>query len=650
MSSHPQSASALASAQQCIRSRCCHPLGSFIGFPPAEVEQSIPARFEQQVRQYPSYIAVKTRHHTLTYAELNQAANLVAHAILERCQSAAAPIALLFEHGAPFVSASLGVMKAGKIQVPLESTLPQARLSYMLEQSQAAVLVTNSANLALARELGAPAVLNIDELDGCSGSANPEQRVPPDAEVAIAYTSGSTGQPKGIVWNHRGLLHAVMRHTNVSRMCRHDRLVMFRIGLRGYLYALLNGAAFYPVDLRREEPLDIAHWLIQEEITVYRTAVSTFRSLANTLSGAEKFPHLRLILLLGEPVYHTDVALYRQHFAPGCLFASTLGCSEFDDYAYFFVDQDSPLASGIVPGGYPIDNTEILLLDDSGQPVGVDQIGEIAIRSRYNAVGYWRRADLTQAAFLPDPTGGDACLYRTGDLGRRGSDGCLWHLGRKDFQVKIRGHRVEVAEVETALLEVAGVQEAVVVGREDTPGDKRLVAYCILAGPHIPTVSELRRSIGNKLPDYMVPSTYIRLETLPRTATGKVDRGALPPPDHIRPVLDTPFVAPRTPVEERLVGIWTEVLGLDRVGVHDSFLDLGGDSLLATQVTSRVLVQLQVRLPLQALLAAPTVAEMAEVIVQSQASKLEASELNQILAELEAVSEDTQSFLTPPSA
>jgi len=285
-----------------------------------------------------------------------------------------------------------------------------------------------------------------------------------------------------------------------------------------------------------------------------------------------------------------------------------------------------------------------------------EKIGEIAIRSRYGAAGYWRRPDLTQAAFLPDPAGGDERIYRTGDLGRMRSDGCLFHLGRKDFQVKIRGYRVEVAEVETALLELDTVKEAVVVGHEDKRGDpsaplragpsaalrtgKRLVAYIIPAGPRAPTVSELRRLLANKLPDYMVPSAFVMVDRMPLTATGKVDRRALPPPDDTRPALDSPFVAPRTPVEERLAGIWAEVLGLDRVGVHDNFLELGGDSLLATRVISRVLPQFQVKLPLRDLLEASTVAEMGEVIVQNHADKVDKQTLQRILVELEGLSEE----------
>jgi amino acid adenylation domain-containing protein len=616
--------------QRAIRGKCFHPMGTFIEFKQEELDQSISDRFEQQVARYPERIAVRSTRHTLTYDELNRAANRVAHAILDQRDVGQQPITVLFEQGAPFVIASLGVLKAGKIQVSLESGFPQARLRYVLEQSNAAMLVTDNANLPLARQLGDIPLVNIDEI-GRFPAGNPGVSVRPDAFAAIAYTSGSTGEPKGIVWNHRGVLHAVMRHTNMSHICADDRMVMFRASLRACLYALLNGATYYPVALRSEEEPALAEWLIEEKITVYRAAVSAFRSFASTLTAVKEFPHLRLILLFGEPIYHTDIALYRRHLAQASILAGSLGCLEFDDYAYYFVDRTAPLPDDVVPGGYPIADAEILLLDDSGRPVGPDQIGEIAISSRYNPVGYWERPDLTGAALLRQAGREDERVYLTGDLGRRRSDGCLFHHGRKDFQVKIRGYRVELTEIETALLDIDGVKAAVVVGWEDVPGNKRLVAYIVPAGAHIPAVAELRRVLGDKLPDYMLPSTFITLDALPLTATGKVDRRALPSPDRTRQALQTAFVAPRTPLEEKLAQLWAGVLGLDGVGVHDSFLDLGGDSLLATQVVSRVLVQFHVRLSLRVLFDAPTVADMAALLVESPTDK----DYYPIVAELE---------------
>ena len=605
--------------QRAIRERCFHPTGTFINFRREDIDQSICDRFEQQAERYPHHVAVRSRLHALTYDELNRRANRVARAILAQPDSAQQPIALLFEHGAPFVVASIAVLKAGKVQVPLESGFPQARLRYVLEQSHAAMLVTDSVNLPLARQLGDIPLINIDEIGDGFADGNPGVSIQPEACAAIAYTSGSTGAPKGIVWSQRGMLHAVRRHTSMFRICADDRMVMFRASLRPCLYALLNGATYYPVALRDEAVLGLAEWLIEEKITIYRAAVSAFRSFAGTLDAGHAFPHLRLILLFGEQMYRADAELYRRHFAQASILAGSLGCLEFDDYAYYFVDRAIPPHGDVVPAGYPVADADVVLLDDGGHPVARDRIGEIAIRSRYNPIGYWQNASLAPIASPRQGGSGNETTYLTGDLGRRSPDGCLFHHGRKDFQVKIRGYRVELTEIEAALLDIDGVKAAVAAGWEDETGNKRLVAYIVPAGAHMPAAAELRRVLGDSLPDYMVPSAFVELDALPLTATGKVDRRALPSPGRARPALKSVFVAPRTTVEEKLARLWAGVLDLDRVGVHDGFLDLGGDSLMATQVVSRVLAMFHVPVSLRALFDAPTVADMAALVVDLEA-------------------------------
>ena len=265
-----------------------------------------------------------------------------------------------------------------------------------------------------------------------------------------------------------------------------------------------------------------------------------------------------------------------------------------------------------MPVGYPIEDREVLLLDAAGRPVPSGEPGEIVLRSRYLALGYWRRPDLSREAFTPDPADGALRRYRTGDLGVVTPDGCLTHLGRQDFQVKIRGHRVETAEVELALLELDGVQEAVVTAREGRGGEQELIAYVVPAGAP-PAPDALRAELGSRLPDYMVPAAFVTLPALPLTDTGKVDLRALPAPGRLRP-LPLPPAAPATPAEEALAAIWREVLDLDEIGVHDDFLELGGNSLLATQVLARVQQLFGTHLPPSALLGAGTIAEMAGLL------------------------------------
>jgi acyl carrier protein len=293
---------------------------------------------------------------------------------------------------------------------------------------------------------------------------------------------------------------------------------------------------------------------------------------------------------------------------------------------------------------------EIVLLDDERKIVECDNVGEIAVRSRYLATGYWQRADLTEAKFIPDPDGGDARLYLTGDLGRMGQDGCLELLGRKDFMVKIRGYRVELAEIERSLVALDTIVDAIVVARVKQTGDTQLVAYVVPAD-QIPTVSALRRALAKNLPDYMIPSIYVLLDALPLTPNGKVDRRALPEPGNGRPELGTPHVLPRTPIEAELAKVWAEALSLDQVGVYDNFFDLGGHSLSATRVVAKVVKKFQLEIPLQSLFSAPTVAEMAALIETHQGKKVGDRDLERMLAELESLSEqETKRLLDEANA
>jgi acyl-coenzyme A synthetase/AMP-(fatty) acid ligase/acyl carrier protein len=653
-------------AQEALRASCMHPSGVFDSFPEDGIEQSVAARFAQIARRYPERLAVKTGTHKYTYGRLNRAANRIAHAILDLNIEPGRPVGLLFDQGAPFIASSLGLLKAGRIQVPLDRWFPKARLQYMIEQSGAAVILADNENVALARELsdreknskahrraaeraeesffkntdfqtcyplrslrtprlggevfafflgtGSVAVFDFETMLLERSDENPEIAISPGSPATVDYTSGSTGRPKGTVKSHRSLLHAVKQVTNAFHICPHDRLLMCRPAVRAYLYALLNGAAYYPFEVRDADLMQLSSLMIRERVTLYRSAVTTFRSWIETLTGSESFPDLRLISLYGEPVYHADVCRYQKHFAGECALSTSLGCSEFGDYAYFFVNHDNTGPTGVLPGGYPIPGTEILILNENGEPAPTGGIGEIAVRSRYGALGYWQEPELTRKAFHIDKDDGDLVTYRTGDIGRVDPDGCLFHSGRKDRQIKILGNRVDIGEVEAMLLEIPEVKRCTVVGREDKAGELRLVAYLVPAGATLPGVSELRRHMAGRLPPYLGPSAYVWMDELPLTDTGKVDAGALPDPEHARSVLESRFVAPRTALEEKIAGIWAELLGVRVVGADDSFLELGGNSMLATRFIVRLRDELAIDLPVRALFDAPTVAEIARLI------------------------------------
>lgn len=604
--------------------------------------QSIPDCFEQHERNHPNRIAFKTKKIVLTWDALNQSANRIARTILGTCKSLEKPIALLLDHETSMMPATMGVLKAGGFYVSLSPSHPLVRNNYILRETEADLIVTDGRSLSLATELaqGNCHLLNIDELDSSVSPENLGLPISPDSLAFITYTSGSTGEPKGIINTHRKALHRIT-HDKHFGLGPDDRFTQpGSVERRSPFSALLSGAGSFPWYINEEGLEHLADWLIQEEITVYRSSPRIFRQFVSTLTGKEEFAKLRVIVLADEPVHKTDFELYKKHFSSDCLFVNTYGVHEVGPIRMYVIGKEAQITGERVPVGYEIPGREVLLLDENGHELGFNQVGEIAVRALDFSPSFWRRPDLGETKFLPDPNGADRKIYLTGDLGRMLPDGCLEHLGRKDFQVKIRGLRVEIAEVEGALRSVSAIREAVVIAQEDEPGEKRLVAYIVAAGNMALNVSEVRRFVEHKLPPLMVPSRFVVLDALPLTPTGKVNRRALPNPGTSRPELDIPFVAPRTPAETELAQIWAKVLSVEQVGIHDRFFDLGGHSLNTTQVVSQVIKQFQIEVPLQSLFESPTIAEMAAVITERQATMIGESELERILAELESISEE----------
>jgi amino acid adenylation domain-containing protein len=617
------------------------PKNEFIAFRREEIEQSIPERFEQQVRRYSDRVAVKSRRYRLTYAELNRWANGVAQQVLERRGDASEPVALLFEHDAPMVAAILGALKAGKIYVTLDPTFPQGRLARMLENAEPGLVVTDERMAPMARRIAGDAgrVLIVDPPGAAAPAANPGRAIAPDAMAYIFYTSGSTGQPKGVVETHRNLLYYTRHYTNPCHFSKDDRLSLlqscaFAGSVTPLFGALLNGGAVHPLDLKKEGVGRLAEWLLEDEITVCILGASVFRQFAGGLTGRETFPKLRMVYLGSEPLYRRVVELYKRHFAPDCILVNSLGTTEMKNFRKLFMDKSTEISGDLVPVGHEVEEAEVLLLDERGRSVGPGEVGEIAVRSRYMSPGYWRDPELTKAKFLPDPGGGPERIYRTGDLGRMVDGDCLVLLGRKDFQVKVRGYRIELPEIEGALLGLDVVREAVVVARDEGE-EQRLIAYVVPAGSSASTAGDLRRRLEPTLPAYMIPSVFVMLEALPRGPTGKVDRQALPLPGRTRPEQGIPFEGPRTPLEARLAKIWADVLDLERVGIHDPFLDLGGDSLRATRLTARVFEAFGQSVSPAAVFEAPTVARMAVAVLDGLTRTMTPDARERLLSEVE---------------
>jgi len=600
--------------------KCLKANESFVEYERGEQScPTVPARFEKQAAKDPGQLALHTKNYTLTYEQLNRAANAIALAILAQRGTGHEPIALLLENDAPMIEALLGVLKAGKTYVPLDPSLPQSRLSYILDDTQAALLVTNARNAQLADSLthGRVPLIDVDQLDRRSGADNPGIFISPDTPTWILYTSGSTGQPKGVLQTHRNVLHFVRNYTNGLYLSSTDRMaLLYSFGVNGAAHemfsALLNGASLHTLDIKVEGVTALAGWLEREQVTTYSSVPTVFRHFCETLTGNEQLSALRFVKLIGEPVSKKEVELFQKYFPSTCMLINRLGSTETGTIRWYFIDKETRIEGSSVPVGYAVADNEVLLLDDQKKEVAAGEIGEIAVRSRYLSPGYWRKPDQTRKAFLADSNGSDERTYLTGDLGRMMPDGCLLHLGRKDFQVKIRGHRIETGEVETALLDVSGATQAIVMARDDEHGEPRLVAYLLIAGRTKPGVSSLRRGLAERLPAYMIPSAYVMLDSFPVAPNGKVNRSALPLPNSSRPELENAFVAPSNATELKLTEIWSSVLGVHPVGIHDDFFELGGHSLAAAQVVSRALETFQREIAIKALFEAPTVAAMAK--------------------------------------
>jgi amino acid adenylation domain-containing protein len=594
---------------------------SFTPFTEQDIGRSIVERFHQVVGAHGDRLAIQSEDTLVTFAELDRIATALAHRILSHLGPGPEPVALLFDRGADVVAATLAVLKSGKFYVVLDPQNPRERLRHLLTDSQSKLIVAPGIHLGLARELSDQPAATL-EFSGDSVSAfDTTLDIQPAADdlAVLIYTSGSSGRPKGVMHTHRTVLADTSIVTNELRIASDDRFiwhtsVSFGGSTRTIYSAMLNGSALFPFDSKRAGLTQLSDWLIRHEITIFRSVPTTFRTFMATLHDDVVFPAVRILSMGGEPLFRADVENFNRHFLPHCVLVHPFGPTETMMVCWSVTPHGQPAAGHKISIGYPLRDKEVLLLDENGQPVPDGRIGEIAVRSPYLSPGYWRDPDRTRAVFLSDASGGSERTYLTGDLGMRSKDGSLAHAGRRDFQVKIRGYRIEVAEIETAIRDIDGIADAVVVGRQTAAGENRLVAYFVPTSKPVLTVAGIRERLAHKLPDYMMPSIFVAMAALPQTATGKTDRLRLPDVDRTRPEMEAPFTPPSTPIEQTLVGMWTEALAIDRVGIHDDFFELGGDSLMAMRLIAQIKATLAIDLPLQTLLSDRTVAKTAGTI------------------------------------
>ena len=587
------------------------------------LERCVHRLIEEQVENSPDAVAVTFEKDQLTYQELNQRASQVAHYLQSLGVEPETLVGICVERSFEMIIGLLGIMKAGGAYVPLDPEYPKERLAFMLEDSQVSVLLTQQKLLAdlPAREALQTVCLDADwERIARESADNPESGVSADNLIYMIYTSGSTGRPKGALNVHRALVNRLCWMQEAYQLRPDDRILQktpFSFDVSGweFWWPLLTGASLvfakpgghkesaYLVDLIAEEQISTMHFVPSMlQVFLEEQHLERCSSLKRVICSGEALP-ADLRNRFFERLCH-DVDLHN-------LYGPTEAAI---DVTYWQCQRESQRPN--VPIGRPIANTRIYILDEFMQAVPVGVAGELYIGGVNLARGYLNRPELTQEKFIPSPFDDDPAsrLYKTGDLCRFLPDGSLEYLGRLDFQVKIRGLRIELGEIENALLSHPALREAVVLVHEASSGDKRLAAYLVAEQGQCLRIDDLRGSLKTRLPDYMVPSFFIPLDALPLTPNGKVDRRALPSPDTSVRTSEREYVAPGTPTEEALVEIWSTILGVQQIGIHDNFFEIGGHSLLGTQVTAHIHQRFQVELPLRKLFEIPTIEELAKYV------------------------------------
>ena len=575
--------------------------------------------FEEQVEKTPDAVAVVFEDEQLTYRELNVRANQLAHYLHKLGVKPEVLVGICVERSPLMIVGLLGILKAGGAYIPLDPSYPKDRLSFMFQDARVSVLLTQQKLVEILPEHQAQLVCldsvyqeisqgNINNLCGRSEAEN---------LAYVIYTSGSTGKPKGVLIPHRGLLNLVFWHQRSFEITSRERATQiastaFDASVWEIWPYLVSGASLLLVS---PEIIGLAEklktWLISQKITICFLPTPLLEPLLS-LEWTEK-SDLRIILTGGDKLH--------------CYSPISLPFKLINNYG--LTENTVVTTSGVVAKianqqhppsiGRPINNTKIYILDSQLQPVPIGVAGELHIGGIGLAHGYLNRPELTAEKFIPNPFCDEpnARLYKTGDLARYLPDGNIEFLGRIDNQVKIRGFRIELGEIEAVLAQHPTVQETAVIVREDIPGDKRLVAYVIPAQQTVST-NELHRFLKQKLPDYMVPVAFVMLEAMPLTPNGKLDRHALPLPDSSCLSRSASFVSPRTPTEEVLVAIWSNLLGLEQVGIHDNFFELGGHSLLAIKLIFKINEIFQCELQFQNLFEKKTIRELAALIERGE--------------------------------
>lgn len=583
--------------------------------------------FEEQVEITPDAIAVIFNDTRLTYRELNYRANQLAIYLQRLGVGPDALVGICVQRSLFTIIGLIAILKAGGAYVPLDPAYPQERLTHMLKDAQVSVLLTQE-HLKAKLPAGEARIICLDtEWEAPEATTNPTSNVAPENLAYVIYTSGSTGKPKGVAMPHAPLCNLLFWQLEQSQTGVGSRTLQFTpigfdVSFQEIFATLISGGTLVLIaDEVRRDPISLLQVLEDSRIERLFLPFIALQQLAEAIAAEKLIPNaLKEVITAGEQLRITPAIAQWFSQAPNCSLHNHYGPSESHVVTAFTLTGSPQEWAVLPPIGRPIANTQIYLLDEQMQPVPMGASGELYIGGEALARGYLNRPDLTQERFVANPFKPGDRLYKTGDLARYLSDGQIECLGRIDRQVKIRGFRIELEEIQTVLEKYPNVKTSAVIDREDVPGDKRLVAYIVPNPEQIPTTGQLRRFLQEKLPEYMIPSAFVVIETLPLSPNGKLDRQALPKPAK-RQNEASEFVAPSTAMETTLAQIWCEILDIDRVGVKDNFFDLGGTSILAFQVATQVRDKLKLDLKTVKLFEHPTIAALAKYLGEGESEQ-----------------------------
>ncbi len=612
----------------------------FIKFCKDDVQQGIHQRFEQQTLHHPASIALKTRELASTYAETNGIANSIADKILSTCGIKLSRAAILMPNTPAMVFSILGVMKANKTYVPLDPSFPKDRLQLMLEDAEPTILLTDNEHFQFAEELVGRqhiTIFNITQIQHHFDAPNPEAPCDPLDLAYILYTSGSTGRPKGMAGSHRNLLHTTMCLTNRLFFSPSDRVTWlhsasFSASFVDIYCCLTNGGTLYPWEAKTQGFTRLAEWLDSEQVTTFQWIPSAFRQFLRTVPEDFVFKNIRIVVMASEPLTVREVEKFRRHFPMGSHLVNQLGSSESYNYRLYAIDHHIPIENANVAGGYAVsEDRQVVILNEDHCCMPVGEAGEIGIKSNYMSAGYWRDESLTQSKFI-NIQGDTTPVFLTGDIGKLDSDGCLQHLGRKDFQVKIRGFRVELAEIDHVLSKAPAIADSVTWVVKTQSGEDQLVGYLVLDENGQFEKARIDSHLRSQLPEYMVPSCYVILSSLPTLPTGKINRGDLPNPfeqaEHMAQTsLESTNENSATQeqsmsgievdeIQKRILGLFEELLQVENLNSDSDFLKLGGDSLLTAILITRIYQWFDIEITFDDFINTPTPARLANLVTQ----------------------------------